>query len=139
MRKTIGIALALGLLLAPASALAQQVPDLKGTWKGMNEAVVSGGGPHHREGTQAEPRTSSQEVTMTVTGQEGRRFWGEFASATDKEPVLGIIGGDGSSIYMADPDGHILGSLTEDGQLDLCYLRAGSDLAVAACALLTKE
>ena len=139
MRGTIGIALALGLLLAPASAFAQQVPDLKGTWKGTNEAVVLGSGPHHQEGARAEPRTSSQEVTMTVAGQEGRRFWGEFATATDKEPVLGIIGSDGSSIYMADPDGYILGSLTDDGQMDLCYLRAGSDLTVAACALLRKE
>jgi hypothetical protein len=40
---------------------------------------------------------------------------------------------------MADPDGYILGSLTDDGQMDLCYLRAGSDLTVAACALLRKE
>jgi hypothetical protein len=44
MREAIGIALAAGLLLGPASVFAQQVPDLKGTWKGTNEAVVLGTG-----------------------------------------------------------------------------------------------
>ena len=47
--------------LAATPAMAQtSFPDLRGTWKGDSESIISdGGNPHHPGPSQGEPRLSS--------------------------------------------------------------------------------
>ena len=102
--------------------------------------MVLGGGTHYPgEGMQGEPRVVRTGFTMTIAGQEGRAFWGEVASKDGTECVIGVIGHDGASIYLADVDGYTIGRLTDAGTIDICYLRSGEDMSVAACNVFTKQ
>lgn len=127
-------------VLLASGAQGQDYPDLKGTWRGTNDAVVRGGGTHHENRTgDTAPRLTNTAFTVTFTGQEGRRFWGEIASATATEPLLGVIGHDRRTLYMADLDGYTVATLTPEGQIDMCYMRSGYDMTLAACVLLTRD
>ena len=137
MAATCGVALASTLAFAQGGS---STPDLRGTWTGTNEAVVLGSGMHYPGAeTPAMPRTVKTEFTMTITGQDGRRFWGEAASKDSKEAFVGIIGNDGSAVYTSDKDGYSIDRLVAEDKIDLCYLRSGPDLSVAACNLFTKQ
>ena len=134
------LGLACGLALGASLAWAEDFPDLKGTWKGTNEAVVLGQGAHHpNPGGQAGPRTTNTDFTVTFAGQDGRRFWGTIASPTATEPLLGVFASDRQTLYMADVDGYTIAKLTSDGKIDMCYLRSGKDMTLAACLLLAKQ
>ncbi len=132
------------LFLTAPLALAQDTsgyPNMRSQWKGTNEGVVLGSGMYHREGGKpGEPRTVSKEFTLNIKGQEGRRFWGEAASKDDTGPFLGVIGHDKQTVHFVDnAGGHVTGKLIGPGRLEVCYLRPGRDIMVAACTVLTKQ
>jgi len=143
VRKLAGVVAAGGLVMVSGLAAAQEagsLPDLRGTWKGTNEGVVLGGGTHYPgEASPSGHRVVRAEFTMTIAGQEGRAFWGEVSSKDGTERIAGVIGHDGKSLYLADVDGYTIGSLTEAGAIDICYLRSGKDLSVAACNVFTRQ
>ena len=66
------------------SAVAADVPDMKGVWVGKTQPIVAGkGGPHwpDSKGTFAKPALMERDMTIRITGQDGRRFWGESVVA----------------------------------------------------------
>lgn len=132
---------ALGGLLAGASpVLAQDYPDMRGRWKGTNEGVVLGTGLYHRDGKPGEPRLVNKEFVLDIKGQDGRRFWGEIVSKDDTGPLLGVVGPDRETVQMVDSaGGHITGRFSAPGRFEMCYLRPGREVMVAACNVHTKE
>ena len=133
-----------GLLMTAAIAVAQDTsgyPDMRGQWKGTSESVVLGSGMYHREdGKPAEPRLVNKEFTLNIKGQEGRRFWGELVSKDDTGPFLGVIASDKQTLYWVDSaGGHVTGKLIGPGRFEMCYLRPGKDVMVAACNVHTKQ
>lgn len=137
-------ATALGLV--PALALAQDAPDLKGKWTGQTHSIVAGKGGHWPEsaGTFEKPGLFEKDMTLAITGQEGRRFWGVTtigggAQATS-EPFIGELTPDGKRLVIADTDG------TWDGPLDgdtfsFCYTQAGgpSNSSVVSCTAVKRQ
>ena len=70
------------LTIGPSAVAQTAIPDLRGTWKGNSESIVTGGGnPHHAAPSSAVPRLDSIAFTLTVDKQDGRRFSGTFSSA----------------------------------------------------------
>ena len=129
---------ALGLIAAVPAAAETAVPDLRGTWKGNSESVVSGGANPHHATQSAEARFSTIAFTLTVDKQDGRRFSGTFVSARSNDQVVAVIGRNGS-IYMADDDGYTVGTLLAPNRMELCYLHSSSGAKVASCTELTKQ
>ena len=63
--------------LAAMPAMAQTAfPDLRGTWKGESESIITdSGNPHHPGPPQSEHRLTSVPFTLTIDKQDGRRFF----------------------------------------------------------------
>jgi hypothetical protein len=118
------------LVLVPALALAQDAPDLKGKWTGKTYSIVAGKGGHWPEsaGTFEKPGLFEKDMTLAITGQDGRRFWGVTTisgggQSTD-EPFIGEITPDGTRLVIADTDGYWDGPLDGD-TFSFCYRHAG--------------
>ena len=127
------------LVAGAGLATAQDFPDIKGTWTGTNEAVVIGN-PVHTSNPNAnsqEPGLTGAALTLTITGQKGRRFWGTFASAAGSEPIIGVFR-DESTFVITDHDGHSTARLLPDGTIELVYQRVG-DTMVAAFAHMKRR
>lgn len=139
-------------LFAAHAAFAADIPDMKGVWVGKTEPIVAGkGGPHWPEskGTFAKPALMERPMTIRITGQEGRRFWGESVVGGEggapgtTEPFIGTLSTNGEDVMMADTDGYFLGEV-EGKTLSYCYVQAGAKKegdspAVATCLTVTKQ
>lgn len=141
-------------VLLPTLAMAADIPDMKGDWAGTAEPIVAGrGGPHWPEskGTWDKPALSSRPLTVHVTGQDGRRFWGKVTlggaegsgMATTEEPLIATLAPDGSTLFIVTANGYVAGNV-EGKTLSYCYAQTGAKKdgdgpAVAACADLTKK
>jgi hypothetical protein len=138
MSKLAWIVTLVALAAAPAAAQTS-IPDLRGTWKGVSESIVLGGGhPHHLATQSAEPRLSSVPFTLTIDYQNGRRFSGKFLSARSSETVIGVLSRAGT-IYMVDDDGYDAGKMLAPNRMELCYLHLSPTTRVASCTELTKQ
>jgi hypothetical protein len=125
-------------ILAAGRADAQSVPDLKGTWSGNPQAIVDGPANHHPPGADgtkpaAKYRLSEPTFTLTIEGQDGRRFWGTTASPMKTERIIGSLSVDGKSIHIVDEDGFLDGTVVDANTLDLCYRHITPASAVVAC------
>jgi hypothetical protein len=121
-------------------ALAQSsFPDLRGTWKGESESIVTGAAnPHHTTSPQPEPRLTSASFTLTIDKQDGRRFSGAFSSARSNESIVGVISHTGT-LFFVDSDGYAYATLLGPDKLESCYLQIGANGRVASCTVLTKQ
>lgn len=133
------LAAALVLIGSASCAIAQDFADIKGKWVGKTEAIAIGTPVHTTNpNTNArEPGLSERDVTLTITGQKGRRFWGTFASSGGSEPIIGIFSGPGRFVFI-DRDGYTNGTVRPDGTIEWIYQRAG-DTMVAAYVTLKRE
>jgi len=126
-------------MLAAMPALAQSpFTDLRGTWKGDSESIVSGSGNTHHPKSSQDSRLTSVAFTLTIDKQDGRRFSGKFSSARSTEPILGVIARNGT-LYIVDTDGYTFGTVLAPNKLELCYLQIKSDARIASCTELTKQ
>lgn len=125
--------------LAAAPAVAETaVPDLRGTWKGNSESIVSGGANPHHATQSPETRFSTIAFTLTVDKQDGRRFSGMFSSVRGNDPIVAVISRNGT-IFLADDDGYTVGTILAPNRLELCYMHASPTARVASCTELTKQ
>lgn len=121
-----------------ASVQAQDAwPDLTGVWSGTSEAVVIGDTLHHEAGDL--PHLSSVAFTLTIEGQDGRRFWGTLSSPDDSEPVIGVIRNDRRTVYFTDRDGYGFLELVSEDVIDVCYVHATEGSQVAACITYNRQ
>jgi len=139
MLKPIGalLFLAAGLGLSQSAGADDAWPDLTGVWTGTSESVVRGD-PLHHEGGEA-PHLSEVAFTLTIEGQDGRRFWGALDSPNDSESVVGVIANDRHALYFVDLDGYGVDVLVDENTIDHCYLQAGTEVQVAACVTFTRQ
>jgi hypothetical protein len=142
--KSLGIAVAAGLLLSSTLSMAADTggyPDMRGQWKTSVDHVVAGSGPHYRKDPNpGEARHEKAEATLSVTRQEGHKFWGEFTANGEATPYIGVIAKDKQTIYRVDKTGgHAIDKLVGRDKLDGCYFRAGQDLMVAGCRTFTRQ
>ena len=127
-------------MLAATPAVAQTSwPDVRGTWKGVSESIVTGtGNAHHAAQPQQEPRLSSVPFTLTIDRQDGRRFSGTFSSARATEPIIGVITRAGTLLHV-DTKGYGFATLLGPDRLEDCYVQIASYGRVASCTEMTKQ
>lgn len=125
--------------------MAQEVPDLKGTWipaKGAH--IVDGPTRHQQSGTAAVPgedalRTHTSKFVFRFERQEGRIFWGVLSSGKVSEKLIGAISVDGKRFVMTDEDGTFDGTVVDADTLDYCYVHVRPTDRAVACGLLIRE
>lgn len=128
-----------------APALAQSVPDLKGTWLPDGGAHILDGATRHME-SGTEPVEGHDSLTrhaspfvFRITSQDERTFWGEFSSAQVTERLIGALSNDGLRFVMADEDGWFSGTVVDADTLDYCYVHVTPTDRAVACGLLRRE
>lgn len=127
------LALVLGCAAcSQAPAAKESMPDLKGTWVGTSDSIVRGTAPHHAPATGAQPLVDHVRFTLSITGQDGRRFWGTVSGGSTTEPVIGVIALDGKSIVARDNDGLLEGTIVDADTIDSVYSHNNGTSAVAA-------
>ena len=126
--------------IAVTPAMAQTpFPDLRGTWKGESESIITEtGNPHHAGQPSGEPKLSSVPFTMTIDKQDGRRFSGTFSSPRSNETVIGVITRGGNLLFI-DTDGYASGTLLGPDRLEACYLQIAAYGRVASCTEMTRQ
>lgn len=116
---------------AGASATQAAIPDLKGTWTGTSESIVTGNALHHAAQSGKDPLLDNVQFTYVIAGQDGHRFWGTVSSARGEEPITGVVGHDGKSIVARDTDGEIRGAMVDADTIDFVYDHGGTSTVVA--------
>jgi hypothetical protein len=133
------------LLAGSGAAMAQNVPDLKGTWHPSEGAhIVDGPSLHAPSGTKdvVGHDTLQQHTSKFVfrfEGQKGRTFWGTLSSAKISEKLIGALSVDGKRFVIVDMDGTFDGTVVDDDTLDYCYTHVTADDRAVACGLLIRE
>jgi hypothetical protein len=125
--------------------MAQEVPNLKGTWTPAKGAhIVDGPSKHRQSGTVPVPgtdtlRTHTSKFVFRFEGQEGRTFWGVLSSAKASEKFIGAISADGKRFVMTDEDGAFNGTVVDADTLDYCYTHITPTDRAVACGLLIRD
>jgi hypothetical protein len=144
MKLTRIMSLAVASLIAcPVIAFgADKVPDVTGKWVGKSYSIIAGSGAHWptNKGTFDKPGLSEKDLLITVTGQDGRRFWGvtTLSGNGDKtdEPFIGELHGKHlQDVLVADTDGYLTGEINGN-VLSFCYAQAGGkgSSSVVSCS-----
>jgi len=128
--KAAGLAAAALLLTSALACAAEDVPDIKGPWTGKSFTIVAGAAPHwpNNAGTFEKPGLGEKDLVITITNQEGRRFWGTtlLSDSHDKseEPFIGELYGPGNrKVMIAHTVGVIEGEIDGD-VLSFCFSQA---------------
>ena len=112
-----------GALAASGSAVAQEpYPDLKGTWIGQTHSLRQGETEHFPKMGETGPVFLEAPWTLIIDRQEGNRFTGTRGrtEGTRRDPVLGVIRADRTTIHLVDDDGTFLGTLTGPDAMEVC-------------------
>jgi hypothetical protein len=124
----------------PALALAQNAPNMIGTWTGTFNATVMGSAAHH-----INPKKSDAEITfnkvpfnLVISRQENLNFSGTLSTSAHKEVILGAITPDLQGGVMVDDDGTHTFKIIDSTTIQNCYVQL-SKPKVAACWIGKKQ
>lgn len=140
MRRSILLAATL-LVAASHHARADDIPDLKGIWKGTVDSAVMVGSTPYRTAEGGKPYSFAKEAidfTFDVKDQQGARFAGQMTAKDKTETLIGHLYPDHKSGMMLDDDGQYLFSLSAAGTMEVCYNHSKADSKVIACWTATK-
>ena len=128
------------LLGSAHPSLAQDFPDMIGTWTGIGEGVVIGDPLHFApdaEGNDA-PRRAAFEITIEIVNQDERFIWGTISGGSAVEPWLATLWSDGKGYMGVDSDGYMFGRILSENEVENCYAHTGATM-VAACTVMTRQ
>ena len=149
MRVAVEISSAIGLVfcIVGTASAADQIPNIRGKWVGKTHSIVAGVAPHwpSNRGTFERPGLFEKDLTIEVTAQEGRRFWGmqTFSGSGEntQEPMIGeLTGKDNKTVVLVARDGFLDGQLIDDNTLSFCYKQAcgQAGASVVSCSELKR-
>jgi hypothetical protein len=125
---------ALSLAISVLPAVAQDIPNLVGTWKGTAYAVHIGSNPYRvAQGKGPNFPDNGIEFTYVISEQHGNRFAGEMSAGKFTETIIGALQPDNKGGVMLDDDGKYLISLVDADTMDICYTHQFPTSRVAAC------
>ena len=134
--------LLLGSLAMSVPALAQDsYPDLKGTWVGPGQSVTLGETDQWPDAGPAAPVFRQGSWTVTIDRQEGSLLAGTqgLTDGTRRDPLLGVIRGDRTTILMVDDDGSFLTLLSGPDAMEMCRVEVTEDSQLVGCRQLTRQ
>lgn len=130
-----------GLLVEMAEASAD-APGLEGVWTQTKTAdVVRKGGPfEHFANEGKEPAFGDPgSFQLTIEHQQGAAFSGTWASKARTDPIVGVVSGDGQSVFMVDDNGPMQGRLVGTNEMEVCRALVDPNRMLAACRMLRRK
>ena len=106
----------------------ENIPNLVGTWVGINKTVSEDRGYR------------SWEKKVEILEQDERRFKGKFSYTDGTKNFFGVIHPDNKTItwVATNSRGYNMGKLLDQNRISACYVESGID-ATAGCAELTRK
>ena len=116
------------LFSSSLSTASEDVPNLVGTWVGINKTVSEDRGYR------------SWEKKVEILEQDERRFKGKFSYTDGTKNFFGVIHPDNKTItwVATNSRGYNMGRLLDKNKISACYVESGID-ATAGCAELTRK
>ena len=120
--------LLLALISTSISANDHKIPNLVGTWVGVNNTLSEQRGYR------------SWEKKVEIIEQKDRRFKGTFSYTDGTKNFFGVIHPDNITItwVASNSRGYNIGKLLDKNNISACYVEAGID-ATAGCADLQRK
>lgn len=120
-------AMVAGMFLADG-ARADDIPNLVGTWSGLNKTISQ------------EKGLREWDKTIHITEQTGRRFKGNFTYSEGKKAFVGVIYPDNKSFTWVSSNsmGYNQGRILDDDRISACYVEAGKG-STAGCAEMSRK
>lgn len=131
-RTLIAVATALsvlaGAMAAAPAAIADEIPNLIGTWVGDNNTISDKKG------------LKTWKKTVHITEQTDRRFRGHFVYSAGRKDFFGVIYPDNTSFtwVASDSKGYNHGRILGPDHIAACYVEPGEE-ATAGCADLARQ
>jgi hypothetical protein len=125
--------------LATAPTLAQDAPNLVGTWKGNALAVHIGATPYRGADNSNVQFGNAIEYTYTITEQRGQRFSGKMSGGRFSETIIGALATDNRTGMMLDDDGQYHLTLVDLNTIDICYAHLYPTSKVVACFQVKRQ
>ena len=128
MRFFIHTILTMFLFSNSMSIASENIPNLVGTWVGINKTVSEDRGYR------------SWEKKVEILEQDERRFKGKFSYTDGTKNFFGVIHPDNKTItwVATNSRGYNMGKLLDKNKMSACYVESGID-ATAGCAELTRK
>ncbi|MAZ46516.1 MAG: hypothetical protein CMM98_02940 [Rickettsiales bacterium] len=128
MRFFIHTILTIFLFSNSLSMAAENIPNLVGTWIGINKTISEDRGYR------------SWEKKVEILEQDERRFKGKFSYTDGTKNFFGVIHPDNKTItwVATNSRGYNMGKLLGKNKISACYVESGID-ATAGCAELTRK
>ena len=128
MRFFIHTILTMFLFSNSMSIASENIPNLVGTWVGINKTVSEDRGYR------------SWEKKVEILEQDERRFKGKFSYTDGTKNFFGGIHPDNKTItwVATNSRGYNMGKLLDQNKISACYVESGID-ATAGCAELTRK
>ena len=128
MRFFIHTILTMFLFSNSMSIASENIPNLVGTWVGINKTVSEDRGYR------------SWEKKVEILEQDQRRFKGKFSYTDGTKNFFGVIHPDNKTItwVASNSRGYNMGKLLTKNKISACYVESGID-ATAGCAELVRE
>ena len=121
-------------------AVAQDIPNLIGTWKGTAYAVHIGSNPYRvAQGKGPNFPDNGIEFTFVISEQHGNRFAGEMSGGKYSETIIGALQPDNKGGIMLDDDGEYAITLVAADTMDICYHHNFPTSRVASCWRLERS
>ena len=110
------------------SIASENIPNLVGTWIGINKTVSEDRGYR------------TWEKKVEILEQDERRFKGKFSYTDGTKKFFGVIHPDNKTItwVATNSRGYNMGRLLDQNKISACYVESGID-ATAGCAELTRK
>ena len=128
MRFFIHTILTMFLFSNSMSIASENIPNLVGTWVGINKTVSEDRGYR------------SWEKKVEILEQDERRFKGRFSYTDGTKKFFGVIHPDNKTItwVASNSRGYNMGKLLDQNKISACYVESGID-ATAGCAELIRK
>jgi hypothetical protein len=109
--------------------MAQQAPNLIGTWVGETNDAVIGAGHIYPGGKAGEIRFLKEKISYKVDKQEGRAFSGASTIKGSNHTFVGSLSGDLSSGAIASKAGTTAFKIVDPNKIALCFVTTTIDPA----------
>ena len=128
MRFFIYTIFAVSIFFNSLSIASENIPNLVGTWVGINKTISEDRGYR------------SWEKKVEILEQDERRFKGKFSYTDGTKNFFGVIHPDNKTItwVATNSRGYNMGKLLDQNKISACYVESGID-ATAGCAELTRK
>lgn len=142
MRKALSCLIVVSAISIPGAVLAQDMPDLKGTWSVESQSLRI-----DKPGTD-NPWVGGITADYVVEWQEGNRFYGREADQTSteggdlvntNERIMGIIAPDGKLVFITDENGFRDCWLNDPNTMHCLYRHIQDDQNVLAWNVWTRN